>query len=494
MGKQKDMGYYIKAVIGLVLMVGFQFLPAPEPITKAGMAMIGCLLGMVYLIATVDMVWPFFIAIAMFGFYGKEIYPQSTQDASIYEGAVQSFGNWVILFIIAMMLFCHALNEVGVLRRISIWFMTRKIARRGPWAFTIMFLLSAMVVGAFMDPVPAAMVMVVVADEIFGRLAFKPGDSWPRMVIACIPYTITLSFAMSPIGHNLPIAILGMVSSSTGVPIDVITFLGVGVPVGLLIWVFMLAYFRFIVKPDVSKFNDIDYSMVEDMRPGKMEKREKLVVLISVFVLVFWIIPGVLSVFAPDLQITKILNSLTLLFPIVVGVALMAIIRPDGKPLLDIPEAAKSISWTVVFLNAGILLPAMALAQDTTGIPAWIVSNLGPAVEGFSPFATIALITILCVVLTNLLNNWAVGVMFSAISAPIMIAMGINPALAAVGIAFGVNCAFTTPAASTVTTFAVSDPHCDGSYVLKHGLVMTGISVIVAGLLMYPLGALFYGP
>ena len=122
-----DRALTVKTIIGLIVTFGFQLLPAPEPITRAGMAAIGMFLGIVWFIATVDKVWPTFVVMILFSFYAFDIYPDSTADSPVYETVLQSFGNRITFFIVALMLMCHAVSESGLLQRMTVWFVTSRV-------------------------------------------------------------------------------------------------------------------------------------------------------------------------------------------------------------------------------------------------------------------------------------------------------------------------------------------------------------------------------
>jgi sodium-dependent dicarboxylate transporter 2/3/5 len=484
--------YRRKVLIGLALMFGFQFIPPPAPITQVGMLLIGAIAGMVLLVATVDMAWPTFAVIVLFAFHSKDVYPNSIAELHIYDAAERSFGQWITVFIIVMLLLCYALEKAGTLRRIALWFVTRRIAQRGPWTFTFMFMCATLVLGSLIDPVPVVVCMIMCAREIFKAFGFKEGEAWPSMMIASVPYVVSISFAMTPIGHNLPIAVLGMVSSISGEPINMLSYVFIGVPVGLCIFVLMFLYFRLFVKPDMSRFDNIDYSEIEKLRPGKMGKGEMIVAIVSAIVLLCWVVPGFLSLYIPESPVTALFNNLSLLFPAVAAVAFLAMVHIDGKPLLDIAEAAKNVSWTIVFLFGGFLLLVLGMSESSSGIPQWVAMYVAPLIGGFSPFVTVSIMATLGIVVTNLLNNFAVAIVFSTVCTPMVLSMGINPAIIAITIAFAANCAYLSPAAQPIISFAVVDPFCNSKYVFRHGLIIAAIS-IAACLLLYPLGILFYG-
>jgi sodium-dependent dicarboxylate transporter 2/3/5 len=485
--------YYIWTAIGLAIMIFFRFIPAPEPITKTGMAMLGFFIGMILLWSLVDMVWPTFVGICIFSFDALHVYPASTQMSGIYEAGVQSFGNWITLFVLATLILCFALEQVGAIRRITMWFITRKFAKKNPWTFTFMLWLSGLVIALFLDVTPAQIFMIMIAHDLFKELGFKKGDAWPRIVIIGITFTAIIGFTMTPICHTLPILFTGISAAITGTPVNLLAYMVTAIPIGFVIWIIMFAWFRYVVKPDISQFKNVDFNILDAKRPGPMDKREKSVVTICVIILLCWVIPGFLSFLAPNAEITVTVNALTSTFPLYAGIGVLGIIHIDGRPLLDIKEAFQKIEWLPVILLAGIMMVASAMGEDPTGLPAWISANVLPLTEGLSPFLFVGVVAVVCIVLTNIANNVPTGIILVSVCTPVAMQMGINPAIVAVAVCIGANLAYTIPPAYVPIGFAYADPYCNGGSVLRNGLVMAVVSIIVCFVAVYPLGSLFFG-
>ena len=200
--KKHSWSYYVKSLIGILIMILFPLIPAPAPITSAGMMVIGQLLGLIFLWSFVDMMWPTFLAIILFGLRAKEIYPNSWQTNGIYEAGAQSFGNWIVVFALGCLILCVALEESGIIKRIVMKFITSKSARTNAWMFSFMILAATMVISLFMDCVAAEFFMLGIVHEIFDMLGFKKGDKWPKYMVIAITFTVILAFAMTPICHT----------------------------------------------------------------------------------------------------------------------------------------------------------------------------------------------------------------------------------------------------------------------------------------------------
>lgn len=490
--EHKDGSYYIKLLIGLLIMFGCGFLPAPAPITSTGMALIGMFFGLIYMYSVLDTVWPNIVVMVLFGLHAFDIYPNSIQSAGIYEAGWRVFGSDIPVLMLGMLLVSYALESCGLLNRIAVWFITRKIVQRGPWSFTLMFFLATLVLSLCMDCSAMSVVMLGIAHEIFDRLGFQKGDSWPRMLVTGTVWITCMGFAMTPIGHNLAIMFTGMIGSATGMEISLFKYMLVGIPVGLCILGLMVMYFRFIVRPDTSRFKDVDYTVIHEMRPGKMTIHEKLISVISIAVLLALILPGLVDFVIPGNAFSALLSGLAPGFVVFTAIGLMVMIRINGEPLLDLPVAMSKISWSIQLLVGGIVTVALAMIEPTTGISAWASQFILPMFDGLSPLVATMLICGLCVIATNILNNVAIGAIFAAVCTPLTETIGINPGVLAMAVSLCAQMGFTTPAAFPTIAFATSDPYGNSNYVLRHGLVMTVICIIVSVTLLFPLANLVF--
>lgn len=488
--KTRNAAYYIKAIIGVAIMLFFGLIPAPAPMTQLGMTVVGQFLGLIFLWTFVDMVWPTFVGIVLFGFVAFDVFPNSAQLAGIYEAGAQSMGSWVTVIVITLLFFTEVLSEAGLIRRFALWFITRKAARKSGWAFTTMFFLATLIIGLFLNVTATQVIMLAVAKEIFELTGMDENDKWPRVVTVGITFICIVSYALTPFCHDLTLLFMGIYTAISGSPVNWGAYTVVGVPVGVIILIGLFLWFRLIVKPDMTKLKNLDFDKLNALRPGPMNKREKIVTVLTSVLFVSWVIPGLLSVFSPASSITAWFNAITFMTPLMVVVILFAIIRVDGKPILDIPAVSKRISWLVVFFLAGIMMIATAMGEPTTGISDWVMSVTSPLVQGLSPWAMVAMLAVLSTILTNVANNVPVGIILTTIGVPLSLQLGFNPFVAALAITLGSQFAYCIPPAFVPIGMCYADPFGGAKYTFRWGVVATVISCIVGALLIYPLGML----
>lgn len=490
MKKTRNGTYYLKSLIGLAIMVFFGYLPAPAPMSQLGMIVLGQFIGLIYLWTFVDMAWPTFAAIVLFGPIANKVYPNSFAMAGIYEAGMQSIGSWVTVIVLCLLIFTEVLNDTGIIRRVAFSFITNRVAKRNPWSFTFMFLLAGLFVGAFMDVTMAQIFMLAIAKEVFGLVGMDEDDTWTKVITIGLTFSVVLMFAATPICHTLPILFMGIYGAIAGVAINWVSYMLISIPICAIIWLMMIAFMRFVVKPDMRKLKTIDFTKLEAAKPGPMTKREKFTIILFLLLLIAWIIPGFLSLLAPTAKITIWFNGITLLTPLLVVMAIFAVVRIEGRPILDIPKTMPKLNYTVFFLIAGIMLVASAMGEKTTGIPEWCMSVLGPVTQGMSPFVLVLFFSVASVVLTNFANNVPVGIVFINVGIPLSLQLGFNPFITAVAISVFSNLAYCIPPSFVPVGICYADPFGGPKNTFSWGLAMLIISCI-AGLLVYPLGIIF---
>ena len=487
----KPIKYYVLSVIGVAIMVFFGMIPAPEPMTQLGMQVCGQFIGLLFLWIFVDMVWPTFLGIVMFGMISQQVYPNSFAMAGIYEAGAQSIGCWIVVMVLGLLLLVEVLSETGLIRRFALYFITRKAARKSGWSFTFMFFLAAFIVALFLNIAASQVIMLALAKEVFEICGVTKEDKWPRVITIGTTFVCVVGYIVTPFCHDVTLLFMGIYTGITGEMPNWLSFMGIGLPIAVIILLIMFVYFKLIVKPDMSKIEKVDFQKIEALRPGKMTPKENFVATVFIVLIIVWVIPGFLSAFAANAGITAWFNAITMVSPLYIAIVLLAVVHFDGKPVLVIPEAAKNISWLMIFFLAGIMMIASAMGEDTTGISAWVMTIIQPLVENLSPFAFIAALSAISVILTNVANNIPVGIIFITIGVPLSLQMGINPFITAAAVTISSQMSFTIPPSFVPIGICYADPYGGGHYTLRWGVVMAVVAAILCALLIYPLATIF---
>jgi di/tricarboxylate transporter len=126
--------------------------------------------------------------------------------------------------------------------------------------------------------------------------------------------------------------------------------------------------------------------------------------------------------------------------PIALGavVALMALFN-----IVPIREIYDSIEWPVIVL-LGCMIPIGSALQSTGGT-ALIAEGIVDLSAGYSPVVVLALLIIVTMTLSDVMNNTATAVIAAPIAVDIAARLSVNPDPFLMGVAVAASCAFLTP-------------------------------------------------
>ena len=136
----------IKILVCLAVIAAFWVAPPVAPLDRRRYAGHRYLHRSYLMLSIVDTVWPAMLAIVLLGQSGV---------CTVNEAIAGSIGNWIIYFVLMSFIMTHALNESGFTDRLVAKFMSIKLVSKSPWIFTISLGVLGMLLGCFMDQVPA---------------------------------------------------------------------------------------------------------------------------------------------------------------------------------------------------------------------------------------------------------------------------------------------------------------------------------------------------
>ena len=114
-----------------------------------------------------------------------------------------------------------------------------------------------------------------------------------------------------------------------------------------------------------------------------------------------------------------------------------------GLRIVPLSQIYTSIEWPVIVL-LGSLIPIGA-ALESTGGTAMIADGIVNWTVGLSPVAVLAILMIVTMTLSDVLNNVATALIAAPIGVQIAERLGVNPDPFLMGVAVAASCAFLTP-------------------------------------------------
>ncbi len=171
--------------------------------------------------------------------------------------------------------------------------------------------------------------------------------------------------------------------------------------------------------------------------------------------------------------------------PVSFGAAAVAVVVTNVVPLRDLYQ---TIDWPVVVL-LGAMMP-IGGALESTGVTALITSGIVELSASLGPTMILAIILIITMTLSDIMNNAATAVVAAPIAYGTALQLGVNPDAFLMAVAVGASCAFLTPIGHQNNTLILGPGGYRFSDYWRVGLPLEIIIVAVAVpmiLLIWPL-------
>lgn len=470
----------IYIIISLVFILLFRFIPSPEGLNSSAMNIVGIFIGTLILWLTISIDWPSIICLAALSF---------VPEIGATKLFARSFGSTTFSFLMFTFMATYAVSKTPFIRRCALAFINSKMSRKGPWYFTVLFLFSCIVLGSFMSPSVLFVIYLPIIKEIFNLLDLKKDDKSANMLMIGMAISIAISSGMTPIAHIFSIMAIGFYEAATSLTISHFDYMLFAIPVGLICFIIMILIFKYIYRPDMSKFEKVKQLKFE--KNIGMEKREIITIIIFIFIIILWVLPGLIKSILPGLSNT--IPNLGSSVPPLIGVSLMFIITIDKKPLLEFKEVmTNGVSWASLVMTASTLAIGFAMTNKEIGLTDFMIEKSSIYLQDLSPLLLVLVFTLWAAFQTNASSNMVTVTVVSAVALPLAVASNgaVNPASIASIIGMMGAFAFATPPSHPNIALAISSGYTNGKQMLIFGSVMMVVSVLVTVFVGYPLSNL----
>ncbi len=422
----------VHCIITIALMVLVGLIPPIAPITPYGMKILGILVGIVYGMSTVDVLWTAICAILAMGIAAGNI-------AGVVANALGSTLVWGIIMVLVLL---YVMQSEKVTDFFANWIISRKVLQGRPWLFSFAILLGISIL-AVVSPIASMLLFWDIIYSACDQVGIERNSSWAQCMIfgSC--------FAAGSGILYLPVLANGMVVSNMylgmmGEPINAAKYVASMIPLVIIGIILYILVCKFILRIDISALKNLDDSIV-DKNALKLNTRQKIVITAVVAMVVILLLGSVLP---QTLAVTKLIKNLDLFGLSAIILLLFVVIRVDGKPMVVIQEAAShGVIWSMVMMTALIAPLGSALTSEDAGIVALIHSFLAPALDGKPAWILVAIVVVVGVILTNFAQNLVICSVILPIIIAMSASMNINVPAVTILLALGTHYAFVLPSA-----------------------------------------------
>ena len=373
-------------------------------------------------------------------------------------------------------MFGNSFNHYGLSRFISLWFITRKFVAGRPWLFSFTFLASIFILGALTSASPAALIGWSILYGVCEVCGYKKGDSYPTMMVFGIVFAAQIGQSMIPF-KQVALTVFSAYETMSG--------MGIACLICLLCALFFIVLGKYIFRPDMSKLLNLEADKLDTDGSLNLTGVQKTVLLFLFLLVLLLLAPNFLPA---DFFLTRFLKAIGNTGIVILLVTVMAAIKVEGKPLLNFKVMVDSgVTWGIVLLLAFVQPLSGAMAKPESGITPFLMMALDPIISGGTPLTFALFLGLAATLLTQVMNNGAVGVALMPIIYSYCQAANVSPELPLIMVVMGVHFAFLTPAASASAALLHGNEWSDSKAIWKTApavilmsyLVTAAITIIV---------------
>lgn len=386
----------IKWAIVLFFVFFFGFIPPFGAMTEVGMRVLGIFIGAVFGWTTLGILEVTFIAMIGYGI-----------TVGFNTFVASSFGTAMIAMMLIFFPLCGMLNKYGVLEVLAQKFVSNKFCEGHPWRICFMIMLATYVC-APINALVIAILMVAFVRNVCIVAKIPMPSKWSVAMLIGVALAIMTGQLMIPV-FGTPLVLVAALGAITGIQVNMVKYMLLLIPVGIvLLFVYVFAM-RFVLKVDVTPLKNLTMEALGGKQSFNSDQIKALVItLLTLFALIcnsvvpqgtalYTVLSGTLGIFGISL--------------IALGV-LLFMKNSKGEPLFVFTECArKGMAWEPFYLAAFIVPFATYMTGGETGIPQTITSVMGP-VMGLPPIVFLVIMFFLVTIITNFAQNTVVIIMF----------------------------------------------------------------------------------
>lgn len=478
----KNIIFYVHLAIYLLITFGFQFLPPIGQITELGMAVLGVFIGTIYGWIFFEMVWPSFMAILALAWVG-------------YGTITENLGAGFAYYMIPMMFVCYVICGVFVDSKaahyVAQWIISRKICAGRPELVVGSVFVVALVIGLFGTGFAGIFIVWSFIYSLADAMGYDKKTGWIQY-LSCVICLIVIQGGQCFPFYSGAIVYNAIFSQGTGLELPFVGFVVVNVAIDVAITLAFYLILLFLIRPDFSKFkNEDSKDIFAKYRGVKMTWEQKWGFGFLLAYIVLLTLPNILP---DDWALMGVIGKLEGVLGTSIFLAVLATLvrRKDGKSYYDLAKGStEHISWHVMWMIIATIPLANAFQADECGILPTVMGFLQPLLGNMNPILYAICCMILVGVVTQVVHNLVLAIVFVPIFCNMMISMGGNPFLVYILVYWGLNLSFTTPAASMNAVIMHGNEHVDTKWAYGSGAIILVAGMIVTTLVGWPLVSIF---
>ena len=477
----KKSTFWIINLIGLFLMFVFPKIVKPfGPVTEVGVAVIGVFLGVIFMSLFSDQMF----YVSLLGMSALVYHGYLTA-----AGAAAAFlGSTTVTQLIFVTALCAALRATGAMNVLAKKLLTAKALKGKPLLFTTVFLLTGYLISMIVTFVPTCILMYAVLDSICDVAGYDKDDNFRKHMLLGLYISCMGAYAVPFMGIQMTsIAMQRTVLDGFGLVFSEGTYF----LTNLIVFLVFLALYAFLMKVvfrcnfEPLRTMDVTKSEKLSSTPDHISKEGWIYLGAFLFCIVYNLLCSVVPKSSP---IYKTVFGFGSPWIWILGVAILTVIRVDGKRLMSGNEMMKNgVMWNLVCLVGMFSILGSAMTNEEIGIRAWLIEIIGPLFSNASLPIMVIMVVVIVTVATNVVNGLPCVLATTAIVMPFVCQLaldtGINASVMGTLINVCANLAFLTYSGSVFASLILSREEITQKFMWTKGLATMVIFMAVASVL-----------
>ena len=331
----------------------------------------------------------------------------------------------------------------------------------------------------------------IVAHMTAGRESERQSREFATAMMLVSAFGASIGGIGTPIGTPPNLIGIGMLQRIAGVDISFFRWMTIGVPVVVLLFGFLVAYFYWRTLRHLQLNAGRGEAIRAELeRLGPLSRGQRNVLAAFAVTVCLWLFPGVLAI--AGLGGTAFARGYAAAVPEAIaalaGAVLLFLLPVNWRArrfTLTWEEAVR-IDWGIVLLfGGGLAMGELAFSTGLAealgrGITAWLPSQ--------SAFALTVLFTGVAIVMSEAASNTASANMIVPVSIAVAQAAGVDPVGPALGATLGASMGFMMPISTPPNAIVYSSGYVPIGAMMKHGVALDVAGFVVIVLLVGGLG------
>lgn len=464
-------------ILVLFFMFGFRFLSPIGGLNEISMQVIGVFVGVIYGWITLSIGWPSILGLVAFGL---------TDYVSMSDLLVSAFASQTVVMIMGLLLLAAFIQQAGLTTIIVDFLLSRKSAQGRPYVVLFYFLLAGFIAAILSQPLAVLVIFLELFLEIMHKTGIKPHSRAVPTFFVGSAFAIVIGDISLPF-KGCAILGIGAYSSITGENLDFLRYTLFMMPMCLLTIVAYVLFCKFILRINLSGLEDYVH---DTSKSATITLRQKVSLVGVILAMAMLLVPSILPA---SWAITPIITGLGLGGLTLFLVAILMMIKVEGKPLMDLGEIASQYPWNVYFVIVVLLPLADALSSDAVGLKQLLSAGATSLLSGLPGVLTIFLVVLISAVVTNFANNMVVCSVFVTIICFMGDALPFSTAVMSCLVILATNLSMFFPAANPMNAIIFSQKNIvTFKAEFTHGLISCVFLCVVISVVGFFYGSLIF--